>query len=101
MISLHFSAAEQLSPISLVVRASATAMVVGLLFAVRDYDLNRPQRVVDDLLSLRRRFGFALAPDGILAKRALQQRSRGIDWAEIALVVLVFASAISIAFNVG
>jgi drug/metabolite transporter (DMT)-like permease len=56
IIALHVSATLTGSIVALILRSLSTAVVVGIPFAVRDYDLNRPDRVIDFLCSLRERY---------------------------------------------
>jgi drug/metabolite transporter (DMT)-like permease len=97
IFALHMTAASPALTVNLV-RAIATAVVVGLLFAVRDYDLNRPGRVVDNLRILRSSFNLPPPNDGVVA-RWFPPRSSTVDWLAVALVLLVFASTVSLALN--
>ncbi|MGR6319948.1 hypothetical protein Q2K19_26145 [Micromonospora soli] len=76
----------------------AGTVVVGMLFAVRDYDLNRPDRAAENLLLLRSRFAFPLTVASVTPSAA--KRSLTVDWTLLALCLLVLASAVSVALNV-
>ncbi|WP_217395435.1 EamA family transporter [Catellatospora tritici] len=81
-------------------RGLATAMVVGLLFAVRDYDMNRPNLMLSNLESLHLHFGVTVRPETTLGALLDARRTRELDWMAVALVILVAASCISVIMNV-
>ncbi|GIH06584.1 hypothetical protein Rhe02_46510 [Rhizocola hellebori] len=99
VLAMHSAAmGDQRLTMSLV-RALVTAVVVGLLFAVRDYDLNRPNRVVSNLTTLHHHFDVPISADSTLAVTVDNQRERQIDWTALALVFLVAASIVSVILN--
>jgi drug/metabolite transporter (DMT)-like permease len=68
IVSLHAYAVDTGSAVLILLRAFAVALVVGILFAVRDYDRHRPQRLSGLLVSFRGRYGFPLSPGSPLAE---------------------------------
>ena len=96
ILSLHFMGIGQSSPLVLVLRAVATAVVVGVLFAIRDYDHNRPDRTMDVLHSLRQHFGLPIPPDSPLANELRERQEERDTWPSKVLLLLVIGGIISI-----
>lgn len=67
LIALHCYAIDTRSGTVLVLRAFAVALIVGILFAIRDYDRHRPRRLCALLTSFRRRYEIPVEPDSPLA----------------------------------
>jgi drug/metabolite transporter (DMT)-like permease len=67
LVALHAYAIDSTSAPIIVLRAFAVALIVGILFAIRDYDRHRPRRLCTLLATLRRRYGIPVEPNSPLA----------------------------------
>ena len=87
---LHVSSIRSTQLVTLVVRAAATGVVVGVLFAVRDYDLNRPER-------LPRVFRTLCSQYGLTEVQGVTQPSfiEGTSYSRVTLTGLLFLSALA------
>ncbi|HUJ82472.1 MAG TPA: hypothetical protein VLW83_11365 [Candidatus Acidoferrales bacterium] len=101
IVTLHAFAYGSQSVLTAVLRAFSTAVVVGVLFAVQDYDRNRPEKIVDVLRLLHQRNGIPISRGSPLA---IKPPSRGSRSAAIlsnaGLAALILAVIVSIGLNI-
>jgi drug/metabolite transporter (DMT)-like permease len=97
ILALHaFSATSSSAPV-ITLRALAVALVVGILFAVRDYDRHRPQRLCELLTSFRLRYGFPVGPPLAAGTRYWSGKSSLVI--RFGLVLLVLVAILAIVLN--
>jgi drug/metabolite transporter (DMT)-like permease len=67
LVALHVYAIDSTSAVIIALRAFAVALIVGILFAIRDYDRHRPRRLCGLLTSFRHRYSMPIAEGSPLA----------------------------------
>jgi drug/metabolite transporter (DMT)-like permease len=99
VVALHVYAAGSSSAGVVALRAMGVALVVGILFAIRDYDRRRPQQLCRLLTAFRSRYGFDLKSGSPLAKRQEYWFAQTPLAIRIGLAVLVLVATGAIALN--
>jgi len=102
IVSLYAFALTSTSLLTLILRAFATAVVIGVLFAIQDYDRNRPEQVLEVLLLLRRSYDLPVRENSALSVEieGRKQIARSSMWMGAGLGVLTAAVIASIAVNI-
>jgi drug/metabolite transporter (DMT)-like permease len=67
LVALHAYAVDSVSVVTVLLRAFAVALIVGVLFAIRDYDHHRPRRLCKLLTAFRGRYGIPIEPGSPLS----------------------------------
>jgi drug/metabolite transporter (DMT)-like permease len=67
LIALHVYAIDSTAETIIALRAFAVSLIVGILFAIRDYDRHRPRRLCRLLRIFRRRYDIGVEPGSPLA----------------------------------
>lgn len=102
IVSLYAFAFGSTSLVTLALRAFSTAVVIGIMFAIQDYDRNRPEQILEVLLVLRRRFGFEISDDTAFGRERTDRKAQGQLSALLGagLGLLTVAAIVSIIINV-
>jgi drug/metabolite transporter (DMT)-like permease len=95
LIALHAYAVNSVSVVTVSLRAFAVALIVGILFAIRDYDRHRPHRLCRLLTNLRARYDIAIEPGSPLSIGVTywtEAAPRSVQWGLAALIVVALGA---------
>jgi hypothetical protein len=106
--TVGLTAADQLyavdsrSPATILIRAFTIALMVGVVFTIRDYDRHRPIRLAGVLTALRNGFVLPIDEHSPLSKVSRASASQGLGvWEIMGLVLLVASALVAITLNLG
>jgi drug/metabolite transporter (DMT)-like permease len=99
LIALHCYAIDTTSGPVLVLRAFAVALIVGILFAIRDYDRHRPRRLCGLLASFRRRYEIPIETGSPLAAGVSYWTDEAPYAVKIGLAALIVVAMGAISLN--
>jgi drug/metabolite transporter (DMT)-like permease len=100
LIALHAYAIDSVSAFTVLLRAFAVSLIVGVLFAIRDYDHHRPRRLCVLLSVFRRGYDIPIGPESPLAVGVeywSQPDSRAL---QVGLAALVLVAIVAITVNI-
>jgi len=99
ILALQAYAVQSTSTVTVILRALGVSLVVGILFAIRDYDRHRPQHLCDLLTLFRKRYGIAVDPGSPLAAgQAIWTRNVPFP-VRLALAALILVAIVAITLN--
>jgi drug/metabolite transporter (DMT)-like permease len=99
MVALHVYAIDSTSGVTMVLRATAVALLVGVLFAIRDYDRHRPRRLCKLLAAFRRRYGIPIDPGSPLAQGVYHWSDEAPYAVRFGLAALIVVAVGAISLN--
>lgn len=99
VIALHAYAVNSTAAFTVILRALGVALIVGILFAVRDYDRHRPERLCELLSSIRVRYGFPIEVGSPLANGVESWASAAPRSLRFSLATLVLVAVGAIVLN--
>lgn len=99
IFALHAYAVASHSAVTVVLRALGVALVVGILFTIRDYDRYRPKRLCELLVSFRARYGFPTDSDSPLSLGGSYWSQRNPATIRFGLACLVGVAIVAITLN--
>lgn len=99
IFALHAYAANSDSAVTILLRALGVALIVGILFAVRDYDRYRPRRLCDLLFSFRSRYGFPVLDPSPLSEGRHYWSQPNPTVIRVGLACLVAVALLAIVLN--
>lgn len=99
ILAFHAFAAGSSLAVMIILRALAVALVVGILFAIRDYDRHRPQGLCDLLESFRMRYEFPIDAGSPLSDGARYWSSGNPISIRLGLAFLLVVAICAIVLN--
>jgi|GEM_PF-4406460 len=100
LVALHAYALDSVSAITVLLRAFGVALVVGVLFAIRDYDHHRPQRLCQLLAAFRARYGISIESGSPLSVGVTYWTENAPRSVRLGLAGLIVVALGAIALNV-
>ena len=79
---------------------TAVALLVGVLFAIRDYDRHRPRRLCKLLAAFRRRYGIPIDPGSPLAQGVYHWSDEAPYAVRFGLAALIVVAVGAISLNI-